>query len=336
MGHRILHVSSIAALCTFAMPACGDPAPAETGVDDASGGSVADTGEPTPNTEDDGNNDDDNGESAADETSDETGDDTANQPGECGFGNAITGGGSAAGFSTIDIAIGSDAYKVQTNPWGGATQTITAGGNSVFTVDSISHPPGGNAWDVHSFPSVFKGTNYAGEVTSDSGLPIAVSDIGSVCTGMRTNAVSAPYSGNATYDVYLTHSQNYAGGPPDTYLMVWYLSKSLNPINSPGEGWDCSSNPPTFIQACSGAGDVMINGRRFYRFRGPNGQAEVISYVTESAMSEWEFDLNDFIQDAISVGAVSPGMYLQSIQGGLEISDGGNGLSIQDFYAIVD
>ncbi|MEM7152811.1 MAG: hypothetical protein AAF799_08210 [Myxococcota bacterium] len=268
--------------------------------------------------------------------SEDTGEETGQQSADCSFGQQISGGGTAAGFTTLDISIGSDQYKVQTNPWGGATQTITAGGGKVFSIDSITHPPGGNDWDVHTFPSVYKGTAYGGEPTTGSGLPIAVSDISSVCTGMRTNAIGNSYSGNATYDVYFTHDQNYAGGPPDTYLMVWYVAKSLNPINSPGEGWDCAANPPTFIGACSGAGDVMINGQRFYRFRGPNGNAEVISYVPDSAMHEWEFDLNDFIQDAISVGAVTPGMYLQSIQGGLEVADGGNGLMIEDFYANVE
>ena len=273
------------------------------------------------------------GETTADTSADTDTDPTdTGAPPESGFGREIVGGGTADGFSTIPLTIGGEEYKVLTNPWGGATQTITAGGGAVFTVDSITHPGGGNDWDVAAFPSVFKGMSYGGESTANSGLPLAITDITHVYTGLQNNALAADYQGNATYDVYFTNSEFYDGGPPDTYLMVWFDAKGLNPINTDGEGWSCGANPPTYIQACSGAGETTIAGKKFYRFFGANGNATVISYAPETRMEVWEFDLAAFIQDSVDGGALTEDMYLQSVQAGFELADAGAGLTVEDFY----
>jgi len=260
-------------------------------------------------------------------------------PHEGGFGRGITGGDTRSGFAMIDLSIGGDQYLVTTNPWGGATQTITAGGDVVFTVDSMEAPAGGNAWDVAAYPSVFRGASYGGQRTQDSGMPIQVSAIESVRTGMKTNATAITYKGNTTYDVYFTNDEDYnvgGSGPPDVYLMVWFHSNAINPINSEGEGWSCAGQPPTHIEACTGGGSVTIGGKTFYRFIGPNGEAEVISYAPASNFNEWEFDLNDFISDAVAQGVLTNGMYLQSVQGGFELIEGGAGLTIYDYYVDVN
>ena len=93
-----------------------------------------------------------------------------------------------------------------------------------------------------------------------------------VASETEWDALAAAYQGNATYDVYFTNSESYAGGPPDTYLMVWFDAKGLNPINSEGEGWSCGGVPPTYIQACTGAGETTIAGKKFHRFFGINGK----------------------------------------------------------------
>lgn len=286
---------------------------------------------------DGGDSNSDEGSSSGDSTDDGEGSSESSgtdsgAPMPSGFGQPIAGGGTVDGFTTMTINIGDDEYKVQTNPWGGAEQVITVGGGKVFTIDSIVHPGGGNPWDVASYPSVYKGTAYGGEPTANSGMPIAVSEISHVFTGMMSNAVGMGYAGNSTYDVYFTNAENYSGGSPDTYLMVWFDGKSLNPINGPGEGWSCGGAPPTFVESCSAAGSTNIGGKTFHRFIGPNGNATVISYVPETTMGVWEFDLNDFIQDAVAEGVVTPSMYLQSVQGGFELADAGTGLTIEDFY----
>lgn len=260
-------------------------------------------------------------------------------PYEGGFGRGITGSATEDGFALIDLSIGEDHYLVTTNPWGGAEQTISVGGDKIFTVEEMQAPAGGNSWDVAAFPSVFRGASYGGDRTEDSGMPIRISAIESVRTGMKTNASAITYNGNTTYDVYFTTAEDYnvAGdGPPDVYLMVWFHSNAINPINTEGEGWSCAGQPPTNIEACTGAGSVMIGGKTFHRFVGPNGEATVISYAPEVPFDEWEYDLDDFIEDAVAEGVLTTEMYLQSVQGGFELIEGGAGLTIFDYYVDVN
>lgn len=314
----------LVAMPAMLLAACSDPEVAE----DSAG-----TGDSSTSTQTSGELETSGATETSDatETSGASETETGTEPPQSGCGQTIAGGGTVSGFNTLTLNIGDDEYKVQTNPWGGAEQTITAGDGKVFTIDSITHPAGAEDWDVASFPSVYRGMAYAGEGTADSAMPIAIADIISASTGLQTNATQTDYQGNATYDVYFTNSESYTGGAPDVYMMVWFDAKGLNPINSPGEGWDCTGDAPTFIDACSSAGDVTIAGKKFYRFFGPNGAATVITYVPETRMSEWEFDLNAFIQDAVGQGALSSDMYLQGVQAGFELADAGAGLTIDEF-----
>ncbi len=256
-------------------------------------------------------------------------------PENSGFQRDLSGGATESGYETISLNADGAEYNVQTNPWGGAEQTITAGGTAMFRIDSITHPTGGNAWDVATFPSVYKGTANGGYPTANSGLPLAVSEIDTIYTGLKHNAVPTTYQGNATYDVYFTERENYTGGGPDVYVMVWFDAKGLNPINGDNEMWNCDSDAPLYIGACSAAGSLTVHGKKFYRFIGPNGDSEVISYVPETVMGEWEFDLNAFIHDATEQGLITADMYLQSVQGGFEVADAGAGLALEDFYVDV-
>ncbi|MCH2108064.1 MAG: hypothetical protein MK135_01955, partial [Polyangiaceae bacterium] len=195
-------------------------------------------------------------------------------PPSSGFGRAITGTGYGDNYQTFDIQIGGDSYKVQTNPWGCATQTIAAGNGNVFTVQSIVHPTDWcndinqavEPWSVSAFPSVYKGVKYGGgDGTSNSGMPRQISAISSVYTGVKHNSMNpwpdpaGDYYGNATYDTYFTNNQSYSGGPPDTYLMVWLASKRLNPISSDGAS-GCDALPPSHIGSCTERGSILVHG----------------------------------------------------------------------------
>ena len=252
-----------------------------------------------------------------------------------GLGQTIEGGNSGSGFQTFSLTIDGDAYNVQTNPWGGADQTFTAGGDFVFRVDAMQEPEGGESWDVAAFPSVYKGTAQGGNPTTDSGMPIQVNAITSVQTGLSINSTSATFTGNTTYDVYFTDRESYTSGGPDVYLMVWFDSHGLNPINGDDEQWNCRSDPPNYVDSCSDAGSLQVGDLTFYRFVGSNGAADVISYVVETPMDHWEFDLKDFIDDAVGQGVVGAAQYLQSIQAGFELVSGGAGLAVGGFYADV-
>ena len=280
--------------------------------------------------DDDDDDDDDNDDVGDNDDDDANDDDNANE----GFGCDITGGGTQSDYFTFDLTICGDDYSVQTNPWGGAEQEIKAGDGDVFEVLTMQEPSGGNPWDVAAFPSVYKGTAQGGNPTPDSGMPIAVSDISSVETGLSTNATSTSYNGNTAYDVYFHDDPDYAGGGPDVYLMVWFHANAINPLNT--EGWNCAGTPPTYIDSCTSAGSITIDDKEFVRFIGDNGATDVISYAPIERFDEWEFDLKDFVDDAVDQGLVSPDQYLVSVQAGLELIKGGTGLTIHDFYANIE
>ena len=317
MKRNWLRIGLLSALGAWAMTGCGDTI-AEEAESDNSGNGASDNSS-------DGNTDlgtDSNTEKEAD--------------GEDDFGCAITGGGTKSGYFTFKLALCGDSYNVQTNPWGGAVQTITAGGNDVFRVDSMQELSGKEAWDVAAFPSVYRGTAQGGNPTENSGMPIAVGDINTIPTGLATNSSSIRFGGNTTFDVYFTNNQTYTRGAPDVFLMVWFAANTFNPINGDDEGWDCWRDPPTYIDSCSDAGSVQIGDKTFYRFYGSNGHSPVISYVPESELDTWEFDLADFIRDAVSEGYLTDSMYLQSIQAGFELATGGEGLAIKGFYTRIN
>lgn len=250
------------------------------------------------------------------------------------FFESFEGGGEESGYHVFELTRDGESYNVQTNPWGGGNQIIRAGDGNAFEVVQMIAPDGGNDWDVAAYPSVYKGTDQGGFSTQNSGMPIAISDITSVRTGLSTNTRSITFQGNTTYDVYFTHSAEFSGGPPDNFLMVWFDAEGFNPINS-DEGYNCSSQAPSFVAACSDEDRIQIQGKVFYRFFGSNGHADVVSYVPTQAMDSWEFDLKYFIDDSVARGYLEPDMYLVSIQAGFEMAEGGAGLEVKDFYADV-
>ncbi|MBN2801482.1 MAG: hypothetical protein JXR91_00155, partial [Deltaproteobacteria bacterium] len=64
---------------------------------------------------------------------------------------------------------------------------------------------------------------------------------------------------------------------------------------------------------------------------------ECISYVITSPVKSLTFDLNDFIEDAVTThkGTIDNTMYLTNVYAGFEIWSGGAGLKSTDFYAVV-
>ncbi|MCH2110738.1 MAG: hypothetical protein MK135_15555 [Polyangiaceae bacterium] len=252
------------------------------------------------------------------------------------FGQEIQGGSTASGFEIIDLTIGDDKYLVQANPWrSGTSQTLSVGQGKVFSIDSLS-TSAPDPYQVMTFPSVYKGVAQGRQRSEGSNLPKAISELTTIPTGMKTNTSAINFGGNATYDVYFTYDENYSGGgSPDIYLMVWFSSNAMNPLISGGD-YSCSGQPPTHLDACTDQGSLTVGGKTFHRFYGATGSSPVISYVAETPMDEWEFDLKNFIDDATANNYVDSSMYLQSVQGGFEVISGGVGLTMEDFYVTIN
>ena len=61
-----------------------------------------------------------------------------------------------------------------------------------------------------------------------------------------------------------------------------------------------------------------------------------VSYVASSKVADLEFDLNSFIQDAVSNGyGVTASQYLSIVFAGFEVWSGGDGLQVKKFCANV-
>lgn len=235
-------------------------------------------------------------------------------------GSVGEGGGSITGDQTRTVTKDGRQYIVQNNVWSGnaASQTINANGVSFeVTAQSNNNPTDGAP---ASFPSSFIGSNF-GRTTSGSNLPRQVSALTSVQTGWRWSGGSGSF--NAAYDVWFSTG---AGGDPQNpsgaYLMVWFAAEG-GPV------------PLGTIR-----GTVSIGGRSWQVWHcgeGCQNGVNVISYIpTSGSISEWSFDLLDFIANARDqFSVIQNSWYLTNVFAGFEIWSGGVGLRSENFCAIV-
>jgi len=239
----------------------------------------------------------------------------------CNLGaNPGEGNYELSDFTTSLVTRQGQQYVVQNNVWAsdGSQQTI-AGTGVAFEVTQQGNNSSGNV--PVSYPSVFVGSNH-GHSTSNSNLPIQVSQIQSVETGWRWSGGSGGKY-NAAYDVWFSaNAGGDAGNPSGAYLMVWFDDNNGSVMPMGGQ-----------------SGTVSIAGQAWNRWTCPgacqNG-VPVISYVLSSgSLSEWGFDLISFIDDAVSEGVVQSSWYLTNVFAGFEIWNGGVGLKTEDFCAIV-
>jgi hypothetical protein len=221
-------------------------------------------------------------------------------------------------------------YVIQNNVWGdNTTQHIDYSGTTyeivMQTGSNVSSGP--SAMGPVSYPSVFIGSNY-NRSTAGSNLPIQISAIKSVKTAWSIDMQGVQGTYNASYDVWFSSG---ASGDPEApsggYLMVWYYkppdAQPIGSILNDGHG--------VTIPGVSGSWDVWV---------GPNtgnSNRPVISYVITQPISDLEFDLNAFIQDALKrPGALQASWYLSNVFAGFEVWSGGVGLKTTAFYAIVE
>jgi cellulose 1,4-beta-cellobiosidase len=214
---------------------------------------------------------------------------------------------------------------VQNNVWGDSTSQALRYDGTTFEVTNqtgMNVSSGPSAMGPVSYPSVFIGSNY-NRKTSGSNLPKQVNMLTGVMTGWSHNAGSAvPGSYNAAYDVWFsTSASGDAQAPTGGYLMVWYSKPAgIQPIGR-------ADPTPVSIPGAPGTWEVWL---------GQNGSRPCISYVRTEPIGSLEFDLNAFIQDAVTrPNAIKSEWYLSNVFAGFEIWSGGVGLKTTAFYAIV-
>ncbi|MFY1690403.1 GH12 family glycosyl hydrolase domain-containing protein [Plantactinospora sp. WMMB782] len=205
-------------------------------------------------------------------------------------------------------------YVVQNNRWGTTAQqciNVTDNGFSITRQDGQGSTSGAPV----SYPSVFLGCHYT-NCSPGTNLPMQVSQISSANSSISYNFVGgATY--NASYDIWLDPSPK-RDGVNQMEIMIWFNRQgSIQPIGSP-------------------VGNATIGGRTWEVWRGSNGSNNVISYVSPSPISSWNFSVLDFINDTRNRGAITNSWYLTSIQAGFEPWIGGTGLAVNSFSASVN
>jgi hypothetical protein len=221
----------------------------------------------------------------------------------------------------------SKSYFMQANwwgsPWGKQTENVSGIGFNI-TGTTPTNIVSSNTSNPLGFPSIFIGT-YQGKASKGSNLPKQVSALTSVPTILTTNVdTMGVASYNATYDVWLTANSNLVSGSSPgsggAYLMVW----QFKPTDKQPRGTLLGNG--SVIKGVKGGWDVWYDSTN----------PPCVSYVSSNKIADLQFDLKDFIQDAIDNSyGVTSSQYLSVIFAGFEIWGGGDGLQIKKFCANV-
>ncbi len=202
-------------------------------------------------------------------------------------------------------------YIIQANEWNSsAQQCLTYTGGTAWSVSTANFNLSGGA--PATYPSIFKGCHW-GMCTSNSGLPIQVSNLGSATTSWST---SQPSSGayDVAYDIWFNSTPTTSGQPDGTEVMIWLNSRGgVQPFGSQ-------------------TGTSNAAGKSWNVWTGQQTSWKIISYVLNpGATSVSNLDLKSMINDAVSRGSINPSNYLIDVEAGFEIWQGGQGLATNSF-----
>lgn len=222
-------------------------------------------------------------------------------------------------------------YMVQSNVWGEASPSVNqelqyTGTNVILKTPasggSGNHNPTSGGNKPYGFPSIFFGNN-GDEEPRNNPLPKKMSDITSASTTWKTNA-SASIGGsyNAAYDIWFNKEDANSNPPTGGYLMVWfYRASGVSPIGSEN-GKSLSSG-----------------GKNFKVWVGPQGSVQVVSYVADSTISDFTFDIKAFFDDAVknNYGGFQSSWYLTAVMAGWEYwsVSGSTPLQTSDFSVTI-
>ncbi|MHC3472865.1 GH12 family glycosyl hydrolase domain-containing protein [Streptomyces sp. 7R007] len=205
-------------------------------------------------------------------------------------------------------------YVVQNNRWGtNDTQCITVNDSGFRIAQADGSVPTNGA--PKSYPSVFNGCHYT-NCSPGTNLPARLSSIASAPTSISYSYVSGAVY-DAAYDIWLDPTPR-TDGVNRTEIMVWFNHVgSVQPVGSQ-------------------VGTATVAGRSWQVWSGNNGSNDVLSFVAPSAIAGWNFDVMDFVRQAVSRGLAQDTWYLTSVQAGFEPWQNGAGLAVTSFSSAVN
>jgi cellulose 1,4-beta-cellobiosidase len=223
-------------------------------------------------------------------------------------------------YSTVWITPSTHEYCVQNNVWNpdsGWVQVLEVNDqNGDFTVQQTNHnkSTGGSP---AAYPSIYKG-NHWGSATSNSGMPIQVSNIANVMTSWNVTTIDSGVW-NVAYDIWFHQTSDYSGGSPNgAELMIW--------INWLGNIQPAGTKVAT-VSLAGATWDVWFADW-------PNW--DYIAYRITTKTTSANFDINEFIKDAISRGYIQNSWYLIDVEAGFELWQDGAGLKSSGFSVTVN
>ncbi|HEY3494260.1 MAG TPA: hypothetical protein VGK73_06225, partial [Polyangiaceae bacterium] len=210
--------------------------------------------------------------------------------------------GSSNKFQRVATNTGSPVINVQNNIFGSGGQYDISYNGPSFTIANFSGSAPTSGAPM-GYPSLFIGSSGGdGQATTGSNLAKQVSALTDVPTAWRWSGSGTEF--NVAYDVWFAPGAGDQGPSSRSFLMVWF-HKTAN-VFAEGEGEQHSG------------GQATINGKSFATYVSQQFEGRpIISYVATSTISEWSFDLNDFITDsktrtstAQSTPVISDSLYL--------------------------
>ncbi len=217
--------------------------------------------------------------------------------------------------STQSVACANNAYIVQNNIWGASTaqsiQVDTDTGNFSVTLSNHNNSTSGSP---ASYPSIYKGSHW-GQATTNSGMPIQVSNISSCNSSWNITMGSGSF--NCAYDIWFNTSAYTSGQPNGAELMIW--------INHQGPPQPAGSKVGT-VTIAGASWDVWFSQMSW----------KYIAYVRTTGTTSSNMDLNEFIKDCVSRGYIQSNWYLIDVEAGFELWQGGVGCGTTSFSVTVN
>ena len=233
--------------------------------------------------------------------------------------SALLGAGPALADTVSDCTqwgtteLQGGAYIYQQNEWNStATQCATIDTSTGAWSVSQANFGLGTSGAPATYPSVYKGCHW-GLCTSDSGLPIQVSALGSATSSWST---TQPGSGayDVAYDIWFNSAPTTEGQPDGTELMIWLNSRGgVQPFGSQ-------------------TGTASLAGHSWNVWTGNQSSWKIISYVLQGGSTSVSgLDVKALIDDSVSRGSLNASHYLIDAEAGFEIWQGGQGLATNSF-----
>ncbi|WP_437587198.1 GH12 family glycosyl hydrolase domain-containing protein [Sorangium sp. So ce1000] len=246
--------------------------------------------------------------------------DTTEEPYIASAAQAITASGTQCGVAT---AVDNNSwYRVMANFYnaGSGAGCVTWNQSINWNWFTVSRSPG---WVTTSgmpagYPAIYQGCHYG--TCSGGGYPRSVGAITSAVSNWQIDGLSSSGAWNASYDIWFNKSYNPSQGYPDGLeVMIWQAYQGgVQPAGS------------------KVASVIKWNGRTYDKWVGSVNGTKVVSYVrTAGGVSHTSFDLMPFLRDCQRWDGLQASWYLQSIQAGFEIWQGGQGLTTSEFDVTV-